>query len=204
MIKWEQGSGLGGTYRFFCLATADTIGSCPIYRSIRSIMGSWTYIWRNWDRSYHNNRSMREQRGKFLTNCTSPDHIMSCNLPLAKKTFLLDEQWARGGGQAYEMAAEYVQRGRNMLSIKTTFSFIQEPLDEKTCTWIRNNFSHKRGIHVIKPGHFVRFLSFLFSYTPKRLPSSNTFAEERVICPWLRPFVDSSVFETWSLVPNFS
>ena len=94
------------------------------------------------------------------------------------------------------MAAEYMQRGRNMLSIKTTFSFIQEPLDEKTCTWIRNNFSHKRGIHVIKPGQFVRFLSFLFSYTPKRLPSSNTFAEEKVIWPWLRPFVDSSVFET--------
>ena len=106
MIKWEQGSALGGTYGFCCLATADTIGSCPIYRNIRSIMGSWTYIWRNWDRSYHNNRSMREQRGKFSSNCTSPDHIMSCNLPLAKKTFLFDEQWARGGGQAYEMAAE--------------------------------------------------------------------------------------------------
>ena len=106
MIKWEQGSALGGTYRFCCLATADTIGSCPIYRNIRSIMGSWTYIWRNWDRSYHNNRSMREQRGKFSTNCTSPDDIMSCNLPLAKKTFLFDEKSARWGRQAYEMAAE--------------------------------------------------------------------------------------------------
>ena len=106
MIKWEQGNALGGTYRFCCLATADTIGSCPIYRNIRSIMGSWTYIWRNWDRSYHNNRSMREQRGKFSTNCTSPDDIMSCNLPLAKKTFLFDEKSARWGRQAYEMAAE--------------------------------------------------------------------------------------------------
>ena len=53
---------------------------------------------------------------------------------------------------------------------KTTFSFIKEPLDKKTCTWIRNNFSHKGGMHVIKPGQFVRFLSFLFCYKPKRLP----------------------------------
>ena len=83
-----------------------------------------------------------------------------------------------------------------MLSIKTTFSFIKKPLDKKTSTWIRNNFSHKGGMHVIKPGQFVRFLSFLFCYTPKRLPSSNTFVEENVIWPRLRPSVDSSVFQT--------
>ena len=85
---------------------ADTIGSCPIYKNIRTVMGSWKYKWRNWDQSHHNNRSMREQRGKFSTNWTSPANIMSGNLSLAKKTFLLDEQWVRGEGQAYEMAAE--------------------------------------------------------------------------------------------------
>ena len=48
--------------------------------------------------------------------------------------------------------SKWLQRGRNMSSVKTTFSFIQEQLDKKTSNWTRNNFSHKGGMHVIKPG----------------------------------------------------
>ena len=140
MIKSEQGSALGGIYRFCCKATADTIGSCPINRNIRTIMGSWKYIWRNWDRSHHNNRSMREQRSKFSTNWTSPDHMVSCNLPLAKKRFF----WMNNDEHVGEdKPTKWLQRGRNMLSMKTRFSFIQEPLDEKTYLDSKQFFSQR-------------------------------------------------------------
>ena len=173
------------------------------------------------------------------SNVASSRQIEPARLILCQVICLLPKKlffWMNNECVGEDKPTKWLQRGRNMLSMKTTFSFIQEPLDKKTCTWIRNNFSHKGGMHVIKPGQFVRFLSFLFCYTPKWLPptegristdsqaenndfwrsrrfkskkstksdttafryySSNTFAEEKVIVP-------SSVFQTWSLVPNFS
>ena len=192
-------------------------------------MGSWKYKWRNWDRSHHNNRSMREQRGKFSTNWTSPANIMSGNLSLAKTTFLLDEQWVRGGGQAYEMAAkrtEYVVYENHIFVYTRTAGQKDMNLDSKQFFCM----------HVIKPGQFVRFLSFLFCYTPKWLPptegriSTDSQAENNDFWRSRRfkrkkstksdttasryyssntfaeekVIVPSSVFQTWSLITNSS
>lgn len=44
-----------------------------------------------------------------------------------------------------DKSTKWLQReGRNMLSIKSKFWFIQEPLDEKTCSRIRNYFQKRK------------------------------------------------------------
>ena len=129
-------------------------------------MGSWKYKWRNWDQSHHNNPSMREQRGKFSTNWTSLALIMSGNLPLAKKTFLLVEQWVRWGGQACELAAErteYVVYKYHIFVHTRTTGQKDMYLDSK-------QFFSQRG-YAWNKTRLVR-LSFLFCYKPKRLQTT--------------------------------
>ena len=46
---------------------------------------------------------------------------------------------------------KWLQRVRNMLSMKPRFR-LNKNRWMKRRTWIRNNFSHKGGMHVIKPG----------------------------------------------------
>ena len=65
---------------------------------------------------------------------------MSCNLPLAKKRFF----WMNNDEHVGEdKPTKWLQRGRNILSMKTRFSFIQEPLDEKTYLDSKQFFSQR-------------------------------------------------------------
>ena len=73
---------------------------------------------------------------------------MSGILSLAKKTFPLDDQWVRGWGQAYEMAAErteYVVYKNHIFVHTRTAGQKDMYLDSK-------QFFSQRGMHVIKPG----------------------------------------------------